>query len=81
MKYILPFLLVILISGCRMVTFTDNTGKKIQYFNFGYDTKVGKVTLKSPQGSEVIIENLDTTNKALDVAAEAISKVPIVPVP
>lgn len=68
-----------LLIGCRYTRFEDGNGKSITYINTMFDTKAGKITLESPEGSKVYIENLDSTSKALEVLSQTLNKIPSAP--
>jgi hypothetical protein len=69
----------LLILGCRVVRYEDPIGRKVTITNFLFDTKIGKMTAKTPEGGEMTIENFDSQSKALDTLDHAIQKLPAVP--
>ncbi len=68
-------------SGCRsvQVEFFDkkNPDKviKYKYTNFGFDTKFGHLDVTTPEGGRVIIDDLDASSQAIQVAGQAIQTV------
>lgn len=68
-----------LIIGCRVVRYEDPIGRKVTITNFLFDTKIGKMTAKTPEGGEMTIENFDSQSKALDTLDHAIQKLPAAP--
>jgi low affinity Fe/Cu permease len=61
-------------GGCRSFEYTDASGRRFNYSNFAFDSKIGKLTITTP--NEVItIENLDSQSQALQVAREALQAV------
>lgn len=74
MKWVTFFILFVPV-GCKVIEYTDS-GRTLRIVNFAFDTKIGKVTGESPDGLKITIENYDASQQALNVAAEALKKIP-----
>lgn len=64
------------ILGCRQIEVQLPNGNTVRYTNFLNNTKIGRMEISAPSGEKLIVENMDSESKALDVAAAAINKVP-----
>lgn len=71
--------IVAVIAGCRVVDYTTPDGRHLVLKSFGTEPVIGKFTVKTAEGGEVTIENFSSMDKGLDVAAEALKRVPVVP--
>lgn len=75
MKKLITILLIVM-SGCRQVDVQLPNGNTVKYINFLNNTKIGRMEIIAPTGEKLVLENLDSESKALDVAQKALDKVP-----
>lgn len=59
-------------TGCRTVTVDLPDGRKVNYVNVGFDTKIGRLVVVTPEGGRLELENLDGSSQALSVAGKAL---------
>lgn len=77
---LITLIAILMLPSCRCVTYADTAGRRVTYTNVGFDTKIGTLTLKAPDGSTVQLQNYSSTDEAaLAVIGAAIAKIPAVP--
>lgn len=71
------------IAGCRSIHVDLPDGRKVDYLNVGFDTKIGVLEIETDNGSKLRLENVDSASqgmvvagKALDLAAQAANPLP-----
>lgn len=74
MRMLIPLILLVLPS-CKCIEYRDGS-RSLTITNWLMDTKIGKVEGQSPDGLKITIENYDATSQALNVASEALKKIP-----
>jgi hypothetical protein len=79
--FILPVILAL--ASCRTFSVSMPDGRTIKYTNVGFENKIGRMTITTPQGETFTLENLDSNtqaftsiNKALDTTNSVINRVP-----
>lgn len=61
-------------SGCRTIEYKAE-GRHLKVVTFAFDTKIGKVEIITPEGGKLVLENLDASSQALQVANEALKTI------